>query len=63
MGGMLAGSMSDPPALAFANNLHPTSGAAALSYASVFFLVKEVGIISPQWLAGGFGSVDKSLLV
>lgn len=31
MCGMLAGSMTDPPALAFANNLHPTSGAAALS--------------------------------
>lgn len=29
--GMLAGSMTDPPALAFANNLHATSGAAALS--------------------------------
>ena len=28
--GMLAGSMTDPPALAFANNLHATSGAAAL---------------------------------
>ncbi len=26
MCGMLAGSMTDPPALAFANNLHPTSG-------------------------------------
>jgi putative transport protein len=25
--GMLAGSMTDPPALAFANNLHATSGA------------------------------------
>ena len=25
MCGMLAGSMTDPPALAFANNLHPTS--------------------------------------
>ena len=34
MCGMLAGSMTDPPALAFANNLHPTSGAAALSYAT-----------------------------
>jgi putative transport protein len=29
--GMLAGSMTDPPALAFANGLHATSGAAALS--------------------------------
>ena len=39
MCGMLAGSMTDPPALAFANNLHPTSGAAALSYATVYPLV------------------------
>lgn len=37
--GMLAGSMTDPPALAFANNLHATSGAAALSYATVYPLV------------------------
>lgn len=32
MCGMLAGSMTDPPALAFANNLHPTSGAALLRH-------------------------------
>jgi putative transport protein len=37
--GMLAGSMTDPPALAFANGLHATSGAAALSYATVYPLV------------------------
>ncbi|EMA3643656.1 putative transporter, partial [Providencia stuartii] len=29
--GVLAGSMTDPPALAFANNIHSTSGAPALS--------------------------------
>ncbi|MEC9793538.1 putative transporter [Escherichia marmotae] len=51
MCGMLAGSMTDPPALAFANNLHPTSGAAALSYATVYPLVMFLRIITPQLLA------------
>ena len=49
--GMLAGSMTDPPALAFANNLHATSGAAALSYATVYPLVIFLRIITPQLLA------------
>ncbi len=49
--GMLAGSMTDPPALAFANALHPTSGAAALSYATVYPLVMFLRIITPQLLA------------
>jgi putative transport protein len=49
--GMLAGSMTDPPALAFANNLHATSGAAALSYATVYPLVMFMRIITPQLLA------------
>lgn len=49
--GMLAGSMTDPPALAFANNLHATSGAAALSYATVYPLVMFLRIIIPQLLA------------
>ncbi|MGK2281549.1 putative transporter [Klebsiella pneumoniae] len=48
--GMLAGSMTDPPALAFANNLHATSGAAALSYATVYPLVMFLSIITPQLL-------------
>ncbi|MGL4430739.1 MAG: putative transporter [Silvania sp.] len=48
--GMLAGSMTDPPALAFANNLHATSGAAALSYATVYPLVMFLRIITPQLL-------------
>ncbi|MDQ9209871.1 putative transporter [Escherichia marmotae] len=51
MCGMLAGSMTDPPALAFANNLHPISGAAALSYATVYPLVMFLRIITPQLLA------------
>ncbi|ATG15378.1 MULTISPECIES: putative transporter [Providencia] len=49
--GVLAGSMTDPPALAFANNIHPTSGAAALSYATVYPLAMFLRIISPQLLA------------
>ncbi|WP_247184714.1 putative transporter [Klebsiella pneumoniae] len=49
--GMLAGSMTDAPALAFANNLHATSGAAALSYATVYPLVMFLRIITPQLLA------------
>lgn len=49
--GMLAGSMTDPPALAFASNLHATSGAAALSYATVYPLVMFLRIITPQLLA------------
>lgn len=57
MCGMLAGSMTDPSALAFANNLHPTSGAAALSYATVYPLVMFLRIITPQLLAVLFWSI------
>ncbi len=57
MCGMLAGSMTDLPALAFANNLHPTSGAAALSYATVYPLVMFLRIITPQLLAVLFWSI------
>ncbi|HFO3553456.1 TPA: putative transporter [Escherichia coli] len=57
MCGMLAGSMTDPPALAFANNLHPTSGAAVLSYATVYPLVMFLRIITPQLLAVLFWSI------
>ncbi|NPM49670.1 putative transporter [Escherichia coli] len=57
MCGMLAGSMTDPPALAFAYNLHPTSGAAALSYATVYPLVMFLRIITPQLLAVLFWSI------
>lgn len=49
--GMLAGSMTDPPALAFANGLHPTSGASALAYATVYPLVMCLRILSPQIMA------------
>lgn len=49
--GLLAGSMTDPPALAFANALKENSGAAALSYATVYPLVMFCRIILPQILA------------
>jgi len=49
--GLLAGSMTDPPALAFANAMHPSSGAAALSYVTVYPMVMFLRIISPQLLA------------
>ncbi len=56
--GMLAGSMTDPPALAFANNLHANSGAAALSYATVYPLVMFLRIITPQLLAVVFWGIS-----
>jgi putative transport protein len=49
--GLLAGSMTDPPALAFANAMHSSSGASALAYATVYPLVMFLRIISPQLLA------------
>lgn len=49
--GMLAGSMTDPPALAFANAIHSTSGAASLSYATVYPLAMFLRIITPQLMA------------
>ncbi len=49
--GLLAGSMTDPPALAFANGLHSSSEASALSYATVYPLVMFLRILSPQLLA------------
>jgi putative transport protein len=48
--GLLAGSMTDPPALAFANAMHPTNGAAALSYVTVYPMVMFLRIVSPQLL-------------
>ena len=49
--GVLAGSMTDPPTLAFANAIKEESGAAALSYATVYPLAMFLRIISPQLLA------------
>ncbi|WP_041796100.1 putative transporter [Pararhodospirillum photometricum] len=47
--GLLAGSMTDPPALAFANALSP-SEAPALAYATVYPLVMCLRILVPQIL-------------
>lgn len=49
--GLMAGSMTDPPALAFANAIHSTSGASALAYATVYPLVMCLRILSPQIIA------------
>ena len=49
--GLLAGSMTDPPALAFANEMKEESGAQSLSYATVYPLVMFLRIISPQLMA------------
>ena len=45
--GLLAGSMTDPPALAFANAMS-TSEAPALAYATVYPLVMFLRILAPQ---------------
>ena len=47
--GLLAGSMTDPPALAFANGL-ASSPAASLAYATVYPLVMCLRILAPQLL-------------
>jgi putative transport protein len=49
--GLMAGSMTDPPALAFANAIHSTSGASALAYATVYPLVMCLRILTPQVIA------------
>lgn len=45
--GLLAGSMTDPPALAFANGLNP-SAAVSIAYATVYPLVMIMRIIAAQ---------------
>lgn len=47
--GVLAGSMTDPPALAFANAMSP-SAAQSIAYASVYPLVMCLRILAPQVL-------------
>lgn len=49
LSGVLAGSMTDPPALAFANAMSP-SAAASIGYASVYPLVMCLRILAPQVL-------------
>lgn len=50
MCGLLSGSMTDPPALAFAQGLAP-SEAPILSYAAVYPLVMVLRVIAPQVIA------------
>lgn len=49
LSGLLAGSMTDPPALAFANSMSG-SAAASISYATVYPLVMCLRILAPQVL-------------
>jgi putative transport protein len=51
--GVLSGSMTDPPALAFANALHP-SDAQATSYAAVYPLTMCLRILTPQIILAAF---------
>lgn len=46
--GMIAGSMTDPPALAFANGLHSNPEASSLGYATVYPVTMFLRILSPQ---------------
>lgn len=46
--GVIAGSMTDPPALAFANKLGPDSNACSASYAAVYPLTMILRIIAAQ---------------
>lgn len=46
--GMIAGSMTDPPALAFANGLHTNPEASSLGYATVYPVTMFLRILSPQ---------------
>ncbi len=48
--GLLSGSMTDPPALAFANAMAPSSEAQSLAYATVYPLVMGLRILAPQIL-------------
>ncbi len=46
--GMLAGSSTNPPALAFANGIHSNPEASSLGYATVYPLTMFLRILSPQ---------------
>jgi putative transport protein len=48
--GLLAGSMTDPPALAFANSLVPDSDGVSIAYASVYPLTMLLRVFSAQIL-------------
>ncbi len=48
--GVLAGSMTDPPALAFATSIVPTSDACNVSYATVYPLTMLLRVVSAQLL-------------
>lgn len=65
LSGVLAGSMTDPPALAFAVSMSPTA-AASVAYVSVYPLVMFLRILAPQLivlLLIGFGGGDMPVLI
>lgn len=46
--GVIAGSYTDPPALAYANNMHKDAEASSIGYATVYPFVMFLRILSPQ---------------
>ena len=55
--GLCAGSMTDPPALAFATSLAPSSNAPAVAYATVYPLVMLLRILFAQVLVLALGAI------
>lgn len=48
LSGVLAGSFTDPPALAYANNMYKDAEASSIGYATVYPFVMFLRILSPQ---------------
>lgn len=48
LSGVLAGSYTDPPALAYANNMYKDAEASSIGYATVYPFVMFLRILSPQ---------------
>lgn len=48
LSGVLAGACTDPPALAYANNMYKDAEASSIGYATVYPFVMFLRILSPQ---------------
>ena len=48
LSGVLAGSYTDPPVLAYANNMYKDAEASSIGYATVYPFVMFLRILSPQ---------------
>ena len=48
LSGMIAGSYTDPPALAYANGMYKDSEASSIGYATVYPFTMFLRILSPQ---------------